>query len=423
MTSIPTQDILCSQGLVRPHQADRLGQLRADAAATIVADAVDAFLATRRDAPAGAQTAQTGAGGPVVALTLGQAGTTGLRSGDLVSCWIGPAAGAAASKRLAARLSGVAGPAWEASIELASDLPAAADGKALPPPEQALPPMRVMRTMRQLDCDQAGHVNVQVFMELVDEAVGVLCRQASADAARLQVVRARISFKQELFEGDVVTVHSGIQRVDPDGADVVHGIVHQPSGRLACVVETRIAALDASGRPAPLQEPLLLAPGEPAGDWPALPLARPPALPRAPSSPDRQAVSTSLSVVDAWDADRAGWLTMRSLIDLCSTGARQYLATLGLNGARFQRESITVAAVDYLIDVQQRPRLGSNLTVRSAYLSGSAKSLRFSHHVLDSDDGTAYATVEIVGVMLNLATHRSMEVPADVRQRLGLVAG
>jgi hypothetical protein len=27
-----------------------------------------------------------------------------------------------------------------------------------------------MRSMRKLHCDQAGHVNVQVFMDLVDEA-------------------------------------------------------------------------------------------------------------------------------------------------------------------------------------------------------------------------------------------------------------
>jgi acyl-CoA thioesterase FadM len=31
-----------------------------------------------------------------------------------------------------------------------------------------------------------------------------------------------------------------------------------------------------------------------------------------------------------------------------------------------------------------------------------------------------YAVVEIVGVMLDLAAHRSTEIPPDVKQRLGL---
>lgn len=273
--------------------------------------------------------------------------------------------------------------------------------------------------MRKLHCDQAGHVNVQAFMELVDEAAGVLCLEARPDAARLQIVQARVSFKQELFEGDVVAVHSGIRKIDAQGMEVVHGIVHQPSGRLACVVETRIIGLDATGKPMAGIGPLPVPPDAPIGDWPSLPLARSPALPRVPGHPVAQAVTTGLSVVDSWDADDAGWLSMRATIDLCSTGARQYLATIGLSGARFLREKFTVAAVDYLVDIPQRPRLGCNLAVRSAYLSGGAKSIRFSHHIVDADDGTVYATVEIVGVMLDLTTHRSMEVPADVSQRLG----
>lgn len=419
MTKISMSEVCCYKGLVQRHQADLSDELRADAAASIIADALDAFLAIRRGSNRGQQAASAVRVAALVAMTLDRAGSPNPRSGELVSCWIDPPPDAAASKVVTARLTGPRGPAWQATIELNSDVPDNSRDAALPEPDQAWPPMRIMRSMRKLHCDQAGHVNVQVFMDLVDEAVGVLCLEAQKDAARLQIVQARVSFKQELFEGDVVTVHSGIQRAGPEGVDVVHGIVHQPSGRLACVVETRITGLDATGKPMTCIEPFS-PPGESISDWPSLPLARPPALPRVQSHPVQQAVTTGLSVVDAWDADHTGWLNMRAMIDLCSTGARQYLATIGLNGARFLREKITVAAVDYLIDIHQRPLLGCNLTVRSAYLSGSAKSIRFSHHIMDSDDGAVYATVEIVGVMLDLATHRSMEVPEDVRQRLGL---
>ena len=77
-----------------------------------------------------------------------------------------------------------------------------------------------------------------------------------------------------------------------------------------------------------------------------------------------------------------------------------------------------MAAVDYAITLAQRLRLGQNLTLLSAPLSVSGKAIRFAHHVVDSDAGTVHATVEIVGVMLDLRTHRAGEVPADVRQRL-----
>lgn len=223
----------------------------------------------------------------------------------------------------------------------------------------------------------------------------------------------------ELFAGDAVSVHSGIRGIDALGLDVVHGIVHQPSGQLACVVETRLAQLDVSGR---ARQSTIgdksFRNGE-IGEWKALAKARAPAVPAAPDRPEAGAMTSCMAVVDSWDADADGWLQTRALIDMCSTGARQYLASIGLDGARFAREKITVAAIDYLIEIRQRPRLGNNLTLRSAYLSGSSKAIRFSHHVLDTDQNEVLATIEIVGVMLDLVKHRPMEVPQDVKHRLG----
>lgn len=46
--------------------------------------------------------------------------------------------------------------------------------------------------------------------------------------------------------------------------------------------------------------------------------------------------------------------------------------------------------------------------------------IRFAHHVIDSDRGEVYATIEIVGVMLDLMTHRPMEVPQDVKLRIAV---
>jgi acyl-CoA thioesterase FadM len=416
MTALNLSEVVCYKGLVQTHQTDKSGELCAEAAASIAADALAGFLAIGRGSTKGQGGAPSASDATVVSMTLTKAGPS-MRGGDVAICWFGSSTGATASPVVEARLSGPLGTAWQAVIRLSADAPDLPHDTSSPSPDAALPPMRIMRAMRKNHCDQAGHVNVQVFMDLADDAVGVFCREALGDAPRLQIVKARISFKRELFEGDVVIVHSGLQRIDSEGMHVVHGIVQQPSGLLACVVETCLGRPDASVDPA---ASMTAPPGEVVADWPSLPLARPPSLPRPSASPLAQAVTTAVSVVDAWDADHTGRLGMRAMINLCSTGARQYLATVGLNGARFLREKITVAAVDYLIDVHRRPSLGCNLTMRSAFLSGSAKSIRFTHHLLDSDDGTAYATVEIVGVMLDLKTHRSMEIPGDVRQRLGL---
>jgi len=388
MTEKLGSEVCCASGLVRAQQLDAAGALRVDAAAAIVGDALDTLLRRRCGTEAEASPAPTGLSMERVAPEL-------LGLGELGICWL-----SATGDKLTARLCGPRGTAWRASIELTTPLP----GDSPAASDTALPPMRVMRVMRQQHCDQAGHVNVQVFMDMAAEAVEII-------GSDLHICQARISFKKELFKGDAVTVHSGIHRVDDQGLHIVHGIVQQPSGTLACVVETCVAA---TATPA----------AEPVQEWPSLPLARTPALPRPAARPDAQAAITGMTVVDAWDTDARGRFSLRALVNLCSVGARQYLGSIGLTGARFLAEQITVAAVDYLLELQQQPPqlpgLGSNLTLRSTFVSGSAKSIRFAHHLLDSDDGRVYATIEIVGVMLDLKTHRSMEVPADVRQRLGL---
>lgn len=390
----------CYQGLVGADRADPSGALSLDGAAAIVADALRAWrsLQVGREAAAALPAA--------TALSLRRGPAAAPRAGEVVRCTLAPSS--PEGGRLVARIDGARGAAWEAELdaEPAAGQPPAADA---PADEAAWPPMRLMRTMGHADCDQAGHVNVQVFMALADEATRVLSLQAGGPADALRIVRSRIAFKRELFQGDVVTVHSGVRRVDADGVDLVHGIVHRPSGALACIVETRVSA-DAGAGGLSAQ----------AGDWPGLPAARPPAQPRPGASPPDGAVTTAMSVVDAWDADASGQLTLRTLVNLCSIGARQYLATIGLTGARFHREKISVAAVDYLIEVVRRPALGSNVTMRSSLLSAGGKAIRFAHHLVDSDDGSACATVEIVGVMLDLAAHRSMPIPDDVKKRLGV---
>ena len=414
------------RGLLSRHRTrGAAGELSAEGAASLVADAVHAFLVLHQ----GEAQNRAAALPAITSIALRREDHAALRAGELVSAAVRAASGAGGPAALAVRLHGMHGTAWQAQVSLAAQgceegtaqgsEKAGALSMATPPDRtvEGLPPMRLLRTLRPSDCDQAGHVNVQVFMDLADESARALLLSVREEGVAVETVRVRITFRKELFDGDVVTVHTGVLRQDAHGVDLVHGIVHQPSGLVACVVETRMAQVDVAGVPHASPR---LPPGESIGDWPALPLARAAAQPRAGAQPVPAAVTTVMSVVDAWDADADGRLTPRALVNLCSTGARQYLATLGLTGARFLAEKITVAAVDYLIELNRRPPLGSNLTVRSALLSASAKSIRFSHHLLDSDDGTVYASIEIVGVMLDLAAHRSMEIPQDVKQRLGL---
>jgi len=306
---------------------------------------------------------------------------------------------------------------WDAS---AGTFPPPAVAVECPP---GLPPAQVIRLMGSSDCDQAGHVNVQVFADLADSALRVLGQTADpVDSTHpLRAQRLRISFRSELFSGDLVRVCSAVTSDDPDELRTTHVVVNESTGEIACVIEAG-SALDSIGQRSPRETQTLRSRLSVAsGTWEGLPGIKPPQGDRAALAPSERAIETCRETVDTWDADASSLMSARTLVRWCSTGARQFLAAIGLDGARFARDHCTVAAVDYLIDWPIQVSVGTNVLIRSALLDSSAKSMRFVHHLIDADRGEVMARIEIVGVMFDLNARRSMEIPSDVRNRLDSV--
>lgn len=300
---------------------------------------------------------------------------------------------------------------------------------AFPPPAVAvecppgLPPAQVIRLMGPSDCDQAGHVNVQVFADLADSALRALGQSAEAvDFTHpLRAQRLRISFRSELFSGDLVRVCSAVTSVDSNELRTTHIVVNEFTGEIACVIEAE-SALGSLGQRSPREAQSLRAQlSVVSRTREGLPAIKPPQGDRAALSPSEQSIETCRETVDTWDADASSLMSARTLVRWCSTGARQFLAAIGLDGARFTRDHCTVAAVDYLIDWPIQVPVGTNVLIRSALLDSSAKSMRFVHHLMDADRLEVMARIEIVGVMFDLKARRSMEIPADVRSRLDSV--
>ncbi len=374
--------------IVRRAQAGADHRLTAEAAASLAVDALAVHLAGRAFFVIGVSVVRQQAPLP--------------KTGDVVSC---SPEQTSDPEHLRVNVSGPEGLAYVAELSWTRSSEAEAAAPAVV--ATALPAVTATRTMRMEHCDQAGHVNVQVFLELVDDAVGAVAAQAGV---MLQVVEARVQFKSELFCGDAVVVRSGVRRVAVGMVDMVHGLFHMASGRLASIVETRCAVASGTADLSGL--------GSMVGSWASLPAARAAAEPRPPAALPSNAIESCRATIDAWDVDPNDQASLRGIIQLCSTGARQFLGAVGLDGLRLARDKITVAAVDYLVALPTRPRLGQNVVLRTVPLGFSAKSMRFCHYILDADTGVVFGTVEIVGVMLDLTTHQSCTIPPDVADTL-----
>ncbi len=407
---------------LRPAQLDVSGGLSIEAAAALMTDALHAALARAgidRAAltKAGAQVCVTGieiAAGPVHAVE-------GMRVG--VSAEAGPPPGI--EGRMDLVLSDSAG-GLVARGRIGWQLTAAVEASGPIAAPDDLPAPVAGRLMKGEHCDQAGHVNVQVFLDLADDGLAGMAETlglAPADG-RLRFTAARVQFKSELFAGDSVAVRSFVRDATPAGLTITHALTRVPGSPAAALVETTAQPVGADGRPAPLPAAWVAAGRQAMAEWAGAPPPKPLADPAMPATPPANAVETCRETIDTWDVDGDGLLSSRALVRWFSTGARQYLGTIGLDGARFARDQITVAAVDYAMSVPVRPRQGANVVLRSAPLDVGAKSMRFFHHMTDADTGEVYASVLITGVMLDLKVRRSMEVPADVRDRLNaLLAG
>lgn len=307
--------------------------------------------------------------------------------------------------------------AWQAPADAGSTPPVPVECPG------ELPPPQVIRLMGAGDCDQAGHVNVQVFADLADSSLIALSEpdEPSDKAHRLRAQRLRISFRAELFAGDLVRVCSAVTSTTPQQVSTTHVVVNESTGEIACVMEAESSLEAIRQHSQEAAHSLQLRLTARAGNWSGLPGIKPPQGDRAALIPSERSIETCRETVDTWDADRSGLMSARTLVRWCSTAARQFLAAIGLDGARFARDHCTVAAVDYLIDWPAQVNVGTNVLIRSALLDASAKSMRFVHYLMDADRGEVMARIEIVGVMFDLNARRSMEIPADVRVRLDAV--
>ena len=104
-------------------------------------------------------------------------------------------------------------------------------------------------------CDHMGHMNVMWYVGKFDEATwnlfatlgmtpAVLREQGRAMAA----VQQNISYRRELYAGDVVAVRSGILEVRDKVVRFVHEMRNAASQEIAAVCELTGVQIDASSR-------------------------------------------------------------------------------------------------------------------------------------------------------------------------------
>jgi acyl-CoA thioester hydrolase len=115
--------------------------------------------------------------------------------------------------------------------------------------------------------------------------------------------------------------------------------------------------------------------------------------------------------------DHMGHMNVQSYTGRFDEATWQFLAHLGLTPSFLKCNDRGAVAVDQHTQYKREVLAGSLLHVRTELTALGRTSIRFVHHMFDSETNEEVATTELVGVYFDTAIRASTPLPASVHRR------
>jgi acyl-CoA thioester hydrolase len=132
---------------------------------------------------------------------------------------------------------------------------------------------------------------------------------------------------------------------------------------------------------------------------------------------------TYRGTVYPWHCDHMGHMNVASYVSKFDEASWQLMASLGLTNGRFRRDGIGMASVEQRVDYKRELHPGDVITIRSAVLEITNRSIRVTHQMTNDDTGDLVASTTIVAVHIDMVTRRAHPFPVDVRERATAMIG
>lgn len=122
--------------------------------------------------------------------------------------------------------------------------------------------------------------------------------------------------------------------------------------------------------------------------------------------------------------DHMGHMNVASYVSKFDEASWQLMTSLGLTNARFRQERIGMATVEQQVAYKRELHAGDVVTVRSAVLRITNRSIHITHQMQNDDTGDLVASTNIIAVHIDASTRRARPFPADVHDRaMALIGG
>jgi acyl-CoA thioester hydrolase len=130
---------------------------------------------------------------------------------------------------------------------------------------------------------------------------------------------------------------------------------------------------------------------------------------------------TYRGTVHSWNCDHMNHMNVMWYVGKFDEATWQFFSSIGLSRSRLSKEGAGMAAVEQRIEYKRELRAGDLITIRSAALEITKKSIRFYHEMSNDETGELAACTILVAVYFDTSARKSRPIPADISERVGLM--
>lgn len=125
-------------------------------------------------------------------------------------------------------------------------------------------------------------------------------------------------------------------------------------------------------------------------------------------------IETYRGFIYPWQMDHVGHMNVQFYTARFDEATWHFFARLGLTPGFLKDNHRGLVALDQRTQYKKEVLAGSLLHIQTELLEIKRKTIRFMHHMYNSENGDEVATTELVGAYLDKDTRKTTELPPSV---------
>jgi acyl-CoA thioesterase FadM len=262
----------------------------------------------------------------------------------------------------------------------------------------------VRSTVHRWEIDNTDHFTVAYYFARLGDAGFAMLHALGLDPSAVLTCDAYVRYQHELRVGDIFHIESGVIDVDAESLLVGHKIFESGAGTLCTTVEHRFRGSispDARRRAEPFRV-----------EWDG-----PKREMRPPPHGLEGFRDAARDTVRPWEVDVTGGSALSHYIHRFSASNGHSTAAFGLTPAFYREQHRGFSTFEFQLTVDRLMHPGDLVAVKSAPLHVGNTSLRMFHQLVAVGSGARIATLDQLGVLLDLDARRPAPLPDWMKER------